>query len=435
VATFVIIVLSALLVFSNGYFLYFRPQLRRAVLLTIGPMLESETPQDLARAEAELSRALRAGLSRRDTRDARFALAWTQAKLGRLDAAKYGEALTTLAAADPPSDTDPDAADLRFWLLAQLGKHSEIRQAVEQHAELAERPRIRPLYAAALAHRAHDLWTRLDFDGAVEAAKQASRLGVESEVVEILLEQGMRALVAEDLTDAERCFAGAEKEATGGSIQQIEGRLGQLACRWHRSDEAGLLDALAEEFDGLSRRAERLGPERDDARELRANVGWWYLVAMLRDWIRRLPAGQGLPAPERERFLAVVRSVTDADPELGEVVMMRGLLELALATTPEARAAAADTLDHSTRTAKGVVLPEVRGIIDRQRGTTAPRPDDWSDEAPASNSDEPADYPAPPTAISLQELVGKAIPLMSSDPSVKVAVEELMRALGVEDLR
>jgi hypothetical protein len=432
----VIIALVALLVFSNGYFLYFRPQLNRAAVLTIMPLLDSATPQDLARAESELTGALTAGLGRRDARDARFALAWTQAKLGGTDSAKYGEALTTLTAGDPAGGTDPDAADLRFWLLAKLGRHDEIWRDVERQPELAERPRVRPLYASALAHRAYDLWTRLDLDGAVEAAKEASRFGVESEVVEILLEQGMRAIVAEDLAEARRCFARAEKESAGESVQRIEARLGQLACRRHQSGQAGLLEALAEEFDGLGRRSERRGPERDDARQLRAHVGWWYLAAMLEDWVGRLPAGQGIPPAERERFLTVVRSVTDADPELGEVIMMHGLLEFGLARTDQARMAAVDTLDRSTRTAKGVVLPELRGIIDRQRGGTGARgrPGDWSDDPPATSPGEPVDYPAPPpAAMSLEDLLRMAGPQMAN-PSVRGAVEDLMRALGVEDL-
>jgi tetratricopeptide (TPR) repeat protein len=436
-ATLVIIVLTALLLSTNGYFLYFRPQMHRAALLTILPLLDSETPRDLTRAEADLSRALALGLGRRDTGDARFALAWTQAKLGRFDTAKYGEALTTLAAADSAAGGDPDAADLRFWLLAQLGRHDEIRRTAEQHPELAERPRIRPLYADALVHRAHDLWTRLDFDGAVEAAKQASRLGVDSQVVEILLEQGMRAIMAEDLTEAERCFTRAE-ESAGAGVQRIEARLGRLACRWHRSGEDSVLDVLAEEFDGLSRRAEQRGQERDDARQLRAHVGWWYLVAMLEDWLRRLPVGQGLPTAERERFLMAVRSVNDADPDLGEVIMMHGLLEYGGADTRETTAAALAILDRSTRTAKGIVLPEVRGIIDGRRATAARGrgdTDDWSGAAPPTGTSEPADYPVPPVAVSLEALFEQARSQMTSNPEVRAAVEQLFRTMGFEGPR
>jgi tetratricopeptide (TPR) repeat protein len=436
-AQLTIVLLVALLIGSNGYFLWLRPQIHRGKLLTAVPLLDGETRRELERAEIQLVEALSAGLGRTDSRDARFALAWTRAKLGRFDAAKYGDALVTLAASESPDDSDPATDELRIWLLAQQGKHDEILRTLQRRPELAERPLIRPRYAAALEHRAVDLWTRRDVDAAVQTLEQARRLRVDSSVrlrdlVELLLEQGMRAIAERQMKVAEECFIRAEKMTPDTSVQRIEARLGQLIARWHREDPVSVLKSLGEEFDGLRRRGEQRGPGQDDVRQLRAHVGWWYLVTMLENWLDRLPARQGLPPDEREHFLAVVRTVTDADPELGDVVMMHGMLDLGLSSGPGIKAAV-QTLERSTRTARGVVLPQVMDIIARWReAPTAPAgPDNWStgpEPAPAPSA-EPVEYPEPPAVIRVDELVEKAWEQMA-DPDVREALERLMRLLG-----
>jgi tetratricopeptide (TPR) repeat protein len=431
-ATVAIVVLSILLVVSNGYFLYWRPQHHRAAFLSALPLLDSESRPDLERAESRLAEALSGGLGGRDSRDARFALAWTRAQLGRFEPARYGDALALLALPERPGAEDPAIADLRLWLIAQQGKHEEVLRLIEQQPALGRRTRNRSLYAAALEHRAVDLWNRRDVDAAVRALDQARQLGAESRVhlrdlVELLLEHGMRAVADRDYETAVKSFDRAEAMSTGGGVQRIEAGLGRLAVRWNKN-EPGVLTALAEEFEALRRRAEQRGGD-DDAPALRAHVGWWYLVAMLEDWLSRLPPHQGLPPSEHERFLTVVRVVTEADPDLGDVVMMHGMLDYGLAETSEQTALAVGILDRSTRTARGVVLEEVGAIVERRsaemvaRGRAA----DWSDDAePAPPPGEEAVYPGVPLdAVFLQ-----AQRVMASRPEVRAAVEALMRTLG-----
>jgi hypothetical protein len=442
-----ILLLSVLLVTTNGYFLYLRPQLRRHALLAAIPLLDSELRQDLTEAEQLLVESLAAGLSRRDTRDARFALAWVRAKLGQFDPAKYGDALAVLSVSDRGAG-DPAVADLRLWLLAKQGRHDEVLATFATHGDtLKDRPQNRALYAAALEHRAIDLWTRRDVDGAVRQLKKARHLRAgpqvhAPELVELLIEHGMRAITDEAYDAARSAFADAEKLVTGDQVQGVEARLGGLICDWRQGGRDTMLDRLRAEFDGLSRRRELRGADLDDARLLRANVGWWYLVAMLEDWTRRLPAGGSLPWPDRELFLTVVRAVETADPELGDVIMMHGLIDHGLAVDAAAQSRALATLARSTRTAKGVVLTEVLDLVNGSGGQTRRRAEEWS--APVADASVDGgtehDYPMPaddpvaaggPLDVLLEQLRRAA----DSDPDLARALADINRGLRVAQSR
>jgi hypothetical protein len=424
--------LAVLLVLTNAYFMYVRPQRRREALLAAVPLLESESRQDLAAAESLLVQALSAGLGRRDTSDARFALAWTRAKLGRFDPAKYGEALSILGGSRQPGDASPASADLRLWLLAQLGRHDEILAAMRNDEELRRRQRNRLIFAAAWEHRAVDLWNRGDADGAVLALRKAHRPGIDPqlrarELVELLLENAMRAIHDEEFKAAMESLAQAEKMAVADSVQQVEAKLGQLVCRWRQGDGAKVLAELPERLEALRNRAELRGASQDDVRLLRAHVGWWYLAGMLGDWLRRLPAGEGLPMSERERFLRVLRIVEEADPDLGVVVMMHGVIEYGLAADAGGRASAAAILARSTRLAAGVTLPEVLRLIDDAiQRTEQPSTPDWPDSLPDPEPEPDEKFPRPEEApMSMDELLAIAVARASQDPGLARTLADL----------
>jgi hypothetical protein len=113
--------------------------------------------------------------------------------------------------------------------------------------------------------------------------------------------------------------------------------------------------------------------------------------------------------------------------------MMHGLIVYGLAQSDEETAGAVRILDRSTRTAKGVVLGEVMEILERRTGPRT-RPEDWSGGVePADVGDEePVVYPQPVTeeAVTLEALLETAQTRMRTEPGVRAAVDELMRALG-----
>ena len=112
---------------------------------------------------------------------------------------------------------------------------------------------------------------------------------------------------------------------------------------------------------------------------------------------------------------------------------MHGLLDLGRSTSKQEKAAAVDTLDRSTRTARGVTLPKVHDIVERQRGAPRahPVPDDWDAPVePAPAADEPVSYPDPPAAVSLATVFERARDRMATDPAVRAVMEDLLRTLG-----
>ncbi|GAA2501288.1 hypothetical protein [Winogradskya humida] len=421
-----LIAVFILLIATNVYFLWGQPRLRRRSLLTAIPLLYSEVRSELETAEGRLAEALVNGLGARDTRDARFALAWVRARLGEFDRSKYADALTALGAVERD---DTVTTDLRLWLLAKQGRHDEVL-ALAGRAGVRLSPTVqnRTLQAVAFENRAVELWNSRDADGAVRSLDQARRLRTEPmiggpDLVEVLIEDGLRTLATGDHGRAERSFAQALERAREDSVQRIEARLGLFAVRWLGTDRAALLPLLKDEFEALRARRDLRGAGRDDTGALRATVGWWYLTALLDDWRRRLTPGEPLPLTERELFLAAVRVVTEADSEQGDVPMMHGLIEYGFAEDAPGRGRAVALLQHSTRLAKGVILPEIRELT----GAAMPEHPGWTRP--------PAERPAPwpgfprPDDAPLDDVLVRLAALRQNFPELTEVLADIGRRL------
>ncbi len=365
--------LVLILLATNGYFLILRPRLRRRPLLAAIPLLDSDLRQDLESAEEQLVEALTAGLGHRDILDTRFALALARAKLGRFDPAKYTEAVATLGNPETAWQRDPATAHLYLWLQAQLGKHDAVLALADHPGrQLGDRHQTTEIYGVSLVRKAVEHWSRREVEGALHYIDRVPSLdsvrGVAPpELVELLLEHGMRAVFDRRYEVARKSFTDARQRAEAVSVPEIEARLGLLVCDWHEEDRHELAGPLGAVLDELDQRGRKRGENGDDVRLLRAHVGWWYVVAMLEEWLVRVPVGSPLPSAEYERFLKAVRVVETADPELGDVAMIHGLLDHGLATDDELRARAVGVLDRAARTGKAVVLPEVLDLVARER--------------------------------------------------------------------
>lgn len=367
------VLLVLMLLATNGYFLILRPRLRRRPLLAAIPLLDSDLRRDLELAEEFLVEALTAGLRRRDIIDTRFALALARAKLGRFDPAKYTEAVATLGNPETAWQCDLATAHLYLWLQAQLGEHDAVLALADRPGwQLGDRRQTTEIYGVSLVRKAVEHWSRREVEGALHYIDRVPSLdsvrGVAPpELVELLLEHGMRAVFDRRYEVARKSFTDARQRAEAVSVPEIEARLGLLVCDWHEGDRHELAGSLGAVLDELDQRGRKRGEDGDDARRLRAHVGWWYVMAMLEEWLVRLPLGSPLPSTEYERFLKAVRVVETADPELGDVAMIHGLLDHGLAADDELRTRAVGVLDRATRTGKAVVLPEVLDLVARER--------------------------------------------------------------------
>jgi hypothetical protein len=366
-----IVVLGSALVASNGYLLMVRPARSRQVLRTAVELLRSDARRDMEQAEERLTEVLAGGLGRRDVPAARFALALVRAKLGRGDRAKLTEALATLGSPESARRRHPQSAHLYLWIQAELGNHDAVLELGDPGGWPGPaRGQSAEIYHAALLRKAAEHWSRREFDGALHYLERVPRAGRMSDVtlpelVEVELEHGMRAITDGRLEVAHEAFTNAAQRAGQSTVARQEADLGLLLCRWRQGDRADLVTELASAMDALARRGAARGVDGDDVTQLRAHVAWWYLVALMERWKVKVPAGSLPPNAEYEHFLSAVRIGELADPELGDLAMIHGMVELGLAAEHdhERRTRAVVLLRQAVRRPKGVCLREVNDLI------------------------------------------------------------------------
>jgi hypothetical protein len=190
--------------------------------------------------------------------------------------------------------------------------------------------------------------------------------------------ESWKAVFDERLDDARRSFAGARTRARDADASTVEAELGLVVCDWKAgaiTEVDGDLAAIVQTLDERAGASDRVASEEDEAasaeREeealLRSNAGLLFALSLLYGWLVRLPADGGLPPEELEELRRRIERVREADPELGDALLVAGLVEYYFASGETDRSRAVGLLEEGTDKARGIKLPEVLDLIERER--------------------------------------------------------------------
>ncbi|MEU9101654.1 hypothetical protein [Streptomyces sp. NPDC048361] len=370
-------VLSLLILTSAagaGYFLLVLPSRWRLPYEEALALLASDDRDALERADRLLGQAVNEGPRGRALNRIRFAQAYVRAMLGTYEPARYAAAATVLDELTAAEGPTRDTAHLELYVQARLGNHDRVTDLYAAHHDLLDdRPRSRRIAAISHLQLATGHWRRRETDGALHHFDRVRELGeltehIPTEVNDLQLVKGVQAVFDGRTDDAREAFADARTRSVERETPTVQAELGLLVCDWPQGDPVQLGRWLA-------RLAEQVGPddpglaeeERVTAGRLRTGIAVLRLVALLREWLAR-PALSGAPAPDDfEELRRRVEAVREADPELGDAALVDGLVRYYFAFSQPEREQALATLDAGTALAKGVLLPEVLDLMERER--------------------------------------------------------------------
>jgi len=366
-----ITVLVLLLVCAGGgaYFLVIVPKRWRWPLDQALELIDSDDRDQLERADRLLAEALNAGPRGKALADARFAQAFVRATLGRYEPGRYGAAVTAVEELTTAEGYDGATAYLALWLHARLENHEKVCELFDVHGDLLA-PMASSRRIAAVSHfqLAIDHWRRREIDGALHYFDRLRELGqltdqIPPGVENLQLVQGIQAVFDDRMEDARSCFAGARERASQRGDRTVEAELGILACEWRSGEPT----ELAERLERLAAILRRLPPEDAEGELLKAPVALLRLVALLREWTQR-PALSGiLSEADRDELARRADAVREADGELGDADLVTGLLGYYFALGQDEREEALAALERGRDAAKGIMLPEVLDLVERER--------------------------------------------------------------------
>ncbi|MBQ0983776.1 hypothetical protein KBZ10_04405 [Streptomyces sp. F63] len=346
-------------------------------------LLDSDDRDELEQADRLLGQAVNAGPRGKGLSQIRFAQAYVRAMLGTYEPARYAAAATVL---DELVDVDGHSAHtayLELWVQSRLENHDRVADLyAEQYELLNTRPHSRRIAAASHLQLALGHWRRRETDGALHHFDRVRELGelterIPPEVNDLQLVKGVQAVFDGRTDEARDAFANARRRNAERGVPTVQAELGLLVCDWAEGDPRQLaewLDRLAQE---VRREAAALAREpREDAEVkerqrttelLRTGIALLRLVALVREWLRR-PALSGAPSTaDFAEFDERVKAVRTADPELGDAALIGGLVHYCFALSQSEREQALAVLDGGTGLAKGIMLPEVLDLIERER--------------------------------------------------------------------
>ncbi|MET9360216.1 hypothetical protein ABZX93_04845 [Streptomyces sp. NPDC006632] len=359
---------------SAGYFLLVLPSRWRLPYEEALGLLASDDRDALERADRLLGQAVNEGPRGRALNRIRFAQAYVRAMLGTYEPARYAAAATVLDELTAAEGPTRDTAYLELYVQARLGNHDRVTDLYAEHHDVLDaRPQSRRIAAIAHLQLATGHWRRRETDGALHHFDRVRELGeltehIPAEVNDLQLVKGVQAVFDGRTDDAREAFADARERSVARETPTVQAELGLLVCDWAEGDPAQLgawLARLAEQVDpGDESLAEE---ERAAAERLRTGIAVLRLVVLLREWLAR-PALSGAPAPDDfEELRRRVDAVRDADPELGDAALVDGLVRYYFAFSQPEREQALAALDAGTELAKGVMLPEVLDLMERER--------------------------------------------------------------------
>ncbi|MER6689901.1 hypothetical protein [Streptomyces minutiscleroticus] len=352
-----------------GYFFVLVPRRWRVPYQQSLELLHSDDREDLQRADRLLGEAVNAGPRGRTLNRIRFAQAGVRAMLGTHDPARYADAATVLHELITAEGRTEHTAYLELWVQARLENHSRVTDLYAEHRTLLDtRPEPRRIAAASHLHLAAGHWRRRETDGALHHFDRVRELGeltdrIPPEVDNLPMVKGVQAVFDGRGDDAREAFEAARDRAADLRRSAVEAELGLVVCDWRDGDPQELGTRLAR----LSEEAGRQPPEQGGENRLDAAVAVLRLVALLREW-RARPALSGAPTPaDLAELEQRAREVRSADAELGDADLVEGLVRYYFALNQSERSHALDMLDRGTELAKGITLPEVLDLMERER--------------------------------------------------------------------
>ena len=417
--------LALVILILTLYFLVIVPRKKRRPMLDAFALINGNNPADFSEAEQLLGVALTNGMRAKEIDDARFALAYVRARLGR-----FSDAAAVLADLTASGRREPEIIYLDLWLQSQLKDDEKVIRTYEQHAT-----RVRDMLDAKLIagiaylHRAQLQWTHREIASALHYFEELRKLRVLTEEIpshvddhEVLI--GLMSLFDKNIDEARKHFAGAVTSAQTNSKPTTYGDLGLLLCTWcatdnpYIDDELGLV--LKELTTGRQKEVESVStackfcdkrytvrrnyagqpvsctqckrrfivelPKPDDVAQqngkeseleheallndndlLLRNVLLWHVIARLFTW-RSLPAQGGLPEAEHEVLSERLAKVREIDPEMPDPDLLAGLIAYYFASNEQAREEAVEILDNSMT--NGVNIPEVLDLVAREKRLT-----------------------------------------------------------------
>lgn len=373
--------MAALLLLAVGYFLLVQPRRRRASLVRAADLLASDRREDLEEAERLLSVAVAAGLRKPDLADARFALGFVRAMLGADDKPRLQEAATTVAELRAAHGHDAHSAYLDLWLHARLGNHDRVGQLYEDHETvLAGRYQTKLIVSISYLRKAADHWRRREVERALHYFDLVRDFGVLREhipgqVNDLQVVNGIQAVFDGRMEDARTSFEAARDRARARSASTLEADLGLVVCDWRSGAVLDVDAELGRIVGELSQATEGPGAEEGETSDgerqeetlLRAHAALLYCVSLLLAWLVRLRPQGDLSGDERDDLVRRAERAREADPELGDPLMVEGLIGYYFARDDEERDRAVEMLEEGTVKSKGILLPEVLDLIERER--------------------------------------------------------------------
>lgn len=354
---------------GGSYFLIVLPRRWREPLRQAFELIDRDDRDDLERADRLLGQAMDAGPRGRTLAEARFAQAFVRALLGRYEPERYNAAAATLEQLIVAEGYTPDTAYLELWIQARLDNHDRVCALYDEHAGLlADKPHSTYIAAISHLHLAARHWRLREIEGALHYFDKVRALGeltdkIPPGVDDLQLTSGIQAVLDGRPDDARVAFAAARGRAVEQDRSTIEADLGLLACDWpdgspHRLKNG--ITALADQID-------RSPPEGEEGALLSAPVALLCLVALLRVWADRPALSGGLSGEDVQELHQRVQAVHEADPDLGDAYLIDGLIGYYFAIGEQEREQALAALEQGSRVAKGVLLPEVLDLVQRER--------------------------------------------------------------------
>ena len=361
VAVVLLIIISILLV----YFLILQPRKKRKPLLEATAVLALDIPKDQIRqvyekAEALLEQAVANGLKKNDLSEANFALAYVRTRLE-----KYESAYITLENAG--LDTRENAY-LGLYLLIKLDKTKEAFDLYERHQKALEDAfDSRELASMAALKLGKKHWRNHEIEVAIRYFDFVRKLEIytaklPSALSNYRLTLGIAALFNSHLEEAGEHFEKAVQQAGEENRSDIEARIGLLLCVWREEkfpkidDELGVIveqmktqlnsnresgeeGSVQLEADAEIQIEKKKSLSEDDT--LLRNVRFWYCVSRLYQWFY-FKEKSGLPEEERKLLHERLQAVLDIDPEMGDPLFIRGLIDYFFAYDTDRKKAVED---------------------------------------------------------------------------------------------
>ena len=354
---------------SGSYFLLVLPSRWRRPYQESLALLDSDDRDELERADQLLGQAVNAGPRGRGLNRIRFAQAYVRAMLGTYEPARYSAAATVLDELVTAESRTKDTAYLELWVQARLENHDRVTDLYAEHRALLDaRPQSRRIAAISHLQLAAGHWRRRETDGALHHFDRVRELDeltdrIPPEVNDLQLVKGVQAVFDGRADEARDAFGDARKRSAERDLPTVEAELGLLVCDWADGDPHQLGDWLAQ----LAEQVERRPPEDGSGTQLLTGIALLRLLALLREWLLR-PALSGAPsADDFEEFGRRADTLRETDPELGDAALVDGLVRYYFAVSQPERERALAVLDGGTGLARGIMLPEVLDLMERER--------------------------------------------------------------------